>query len=433
MDYKLKYLKYKKKYLQEQKGSGYICNPDEKLLKNFCKHVKDRGDYPTIDKCLNNCMDKKRVLNNIPFNKELLYTLPDIPPYRLLNNPDIPSDNPDIPSDSNRVLDKPDKPLDISLDDNDTPLNYEEFQNIIKDMDCEKIINLRLVNKQFRDYIDANSDDIYFMLKKKNPYFPRIKEFDDGYRDDLTPYDKRRLFVNNCNWYILLNKLKKTIPNYFELVYQENYTKTQIETIIILVEAGFRQDYVVERVKLGNFTERQIEAMIILKKEGFDNDLLYLPKLNKSQIDLMLTYKKKYYYYFNNYDISYIVLNNFTERQIEIMLILRKEDFDSKDYLWAALKNFTERQIEIMLILRKEGFNSNEYFRAAQENFTETQIDMLVIAKKAGVDYHDIYMTAVSNHSLKTFMYKIKENISDKEILNKLKQLYKQKLKEKYN
>jgi len=61
MNYQKKYLKYKYKYLKLQKGSGYVCNPKEDKLKNFCKEVKEFGEYRNLDNCLTKCADKRQL------------------------------------------------------------------------------------------------------------------------------------------------------------------------------------------------------------------------------------------------------------------------------------------------------------------------------------------------------------------------------------
>ena len=64
INYKEKYMKYKKKYIllkiYSLNGNGYKCNPSEELLSKFCKEVKGPSDFNTLGECIDGCMEIKR-------------------------------------------------------------------------------------------------------------------------------------------------------------------------------------------------------------------------------------------------------------------------------------------------------------------------------------------------------------------------------------
>ena len=68
VNYKEKYIKYKKKYIllkiNSLNGGGYKCNPSEKILSNFCKEVKGPSDFNTIGECIDGCIEIKRRKEN---------------------------------------------------------------------------------------------------------------------------------------------------------------------------------------------------------------------------------------------------------------------------------------------------------------------------------------------------------------------------------
>jgi hypothetical protein len=63
----VKYKKYKLKYikLKKQLGGNYSCNPKEELLSKFCKK-NDGGKYKTINECIDDCIDIKRIQKFLP-------------------------------------------------------------------------------------------------------------------------------------------------------------------------------------------------------------------------------------------------------------------------------------------------------------------------------------------------------------------------------
>jgi chromosomal replication initiation ATPase DnaA len=64
VNYKEKYIKYKKKYIllkiNSLNGSGYKCNPSEEILSKFCEEVKEPSDFNTIGECIDGCIEIKR-------------------------------------------------------------------------------------------------------------------------------------------------------------------------------------------------------------------------------------------------------------------------------------------------------------------------------------------------------------------------------------
>lgn len=63
----LKYKKYKLKYISLKKhfGGNYSCNPKEELLSEFCKKNKG-GKYKTVNQCIDDCIDIKRIQTFLP-------------------------------------------------------------------------------------------------------------------------------------------------------------------------------------------------------------------------------------------------------------------------------------------------------------------------------------------------------------------------------
>ena len=39
----------------------YNCFPNEKLLSKFCKEVSGKGEYNSLDECIDACMYRKRM------------------------------------------------------------------------------------------------------------------------------------------------------------------------------------------------------------------------------------------------------------------------------------------------------------------------------------------------------------------------------------
>ena len=64
VNYKEKYIKYKKKYIllkiNSLNGSGYKCNPSEEILSKFCEEVEGPSDFNTIEECIDGCIEIKR-------------------------------------------------------------------------------------------------------------------------------------------------------------------------------------------------------------------------------------------------------------------------------------------------------------------------------------------------------------------------------------
>ena len=293
--------------------------------------------------------------------------------------------------------------------------------------ECEKLFNMRIINKKVKNYIDNNIKDIYNYFRFSHPYllnldeeFRRIELLDLDIEEKISK--KRQLVVNSCHeqkyeddrlQYLddeyygyeynrlesLFAPLGQTIYYLYRILKDKHmYLKFDVEEIEYLHDTGDLKEYLTliinlakknfpyifyNRMSYNSLTLNELRELDIYDINQIEilNQLIRGISLEKFDIIRMVGGIYKFFKNILEANFSDVKYKNF----IDIFL---NNDLDIffYDAIEAVKNNFSVQQIQTIILLQESGFSDtyNAYaFKAVLNNFSKRQIEiMLYFLKK---------------------------------------------------